>query len=140
MNIKEHLNFSLYSTTLLVAGFFIENYVELDVESTVYILAGVGVGSTLPDIDHPNGTLSKVIPFYLLHSVFKKVKINIFKHGGITHTIFINLLITCLGIYLDNYLIYGIAFGYMTHLYIDHVTGNRLSMLFFHLKIKKNKS
>jgi len=137
MNAKEHLNFSLYTTTLLGAGYWLgENYF-IDDKDVFEILVGVFAGSLLPDVDHKNGTLSKIIPLYLLHNILKKIKIYIFKHGGITHTILINSWVFILAYIYKSLLIVGIGVGYATHIYIDHITGNKLNMLWWPIKIKR---
>ena len=141
MNVKEHLNFSLYSTTLLVAGFTFKEYtnVNIDVKDVVDLITGVVFGAMLPDIDHKNSILGKILPLHLLHSLFKKINIYIFKHGGITHTVFANLILFSLAFYFKSYALCGISFGYFTHIYIDHITGNKLPMLYFPFYKKKGR-
>lgn len=136
MNAREHLNFAGYSLILLGAGFQLSEYVSFEQKELFEICVGVGVGSLLPDIDHKNATLSKIIPLYLLHNVLKKLKIYIFKHGGITHTILVNLCIFIMAYVLKSLLIAGIGVGYMTHIYSDDLTGNKLSMLWLPIKRK----
>lgn len=138
MNAREHLNFVGYSITLLGAGFGAYKLgVRLNANDILLLCVGGGVGSLLPDIDHKNGTLSKLIPLYILHNIMKKCKVYIFKHGGITHTILVNVWIFILAYIYKSLLVAGIAIGCMTHLYIDNLTGNKLDMLWWPLKNKK---
>lgn len=133
MNAKEHLNFGLYSLTMVVLG----STIDLNTIITEQQMSFIGclfIGALLPDIDHQNGTLCKLIPLYMLHNIFKKMNIWIFKHGGITHTILANSIMFYFAWKLESYSLYGLGIGYTTHLYIDHVTGNKLGMLWFPVK------
>ena len=124
-NARKHLNFALLVIILL---FFIIRFTNYD-EYSIFI-AGTLLGSLLPDVDHPRATLSKVIPFYILHKILKRWT-KIFKHGGITHTILVNSLIFGWYWWTGNALILGIAVGYSSHIYIDHIDGNKLNMLWW---------
>ena len=157
MNASGHLNFAIYSVTLLGAGFGICKLgIELGYDGIGIFIVGAFIGLKLPDCDHPNTPLGKISPIPWLHKIHKrfakwrdkrrkkkgKRKIYhkfIFKHGGITHTIFINLWIFIIATFYRSILGEGIAFGYMSHIYIDHITGNKLSMLWWPVIIKRRK-
>jgi len=153
---KEHFNFGLYSTSLLVAGFAVG---RLDYKFTYKeiseFMLGVCIGLWLPDIDHEKTLIGRSFPLIpWLHKKHKqlakwrdarrekkgKPKIQrdfIFKHGGITHTIFVNAWIMILAYINRSMLGAGISFGYATHLYIDDLTGNKLPMMWWPLKTKR---
>ena len=124
-NASTHLNFATLVIILLLIVIRFINYNEY-----LIFIAGTLVGSLLPDIDHPKATLSKIIPLYLLHKLFKKYT-RIFKHGGITHTILVNLLIFGWYWWSGNILFFGLAVGFASHIYIDHINGNKLGMLWY---------
>ena len=137
MNAKQHLNFAIYSTLTLTTGYIIGKNIEsIELNDVIIVCVGVGVGSLLPDIDHPKSIMGHIIPLHYLHKLcsnwkwYKKSN-RIWKHGGITHTILINTWIFILGYYIESLLIAGIGIGYMTHLYADHVTGNKLPMVWW---------
>lgn len=142
MNAKEHLNLSMYSLALLSAGFAVAHTkinIDASVTDAVLVVIGVGFGSLLPDIDHPKAHIGKVLQFWRIHRLLSRFKRyrkgnKIFKHGGITHTIVANGLIIGLAYYLESLPVTGIAFGYFTHLYADHITGNKLPMLYYPFK------
>ena len=144
MNGNEHINFAIYSTTLLGAGLWIGNNLYLydinfDKMQILDIVVGIGVGSLLPDLDHKNSILGRYSPIPLLHNLFRRMKIYIFKHGGITHTILINIWIFIFAYIFKSLLVAGIAFGYATHLYVDNLDGNKLNMLYWPLILNRGR-
>lgn len=130
---KEHINFSMYSTTLLGAGFGVGKLgVNLTKKDIFEFALGVVIGSLLPDVDHPKSILGRISPIPWLHKKFKKyLRWHFLKHGGITHTVLVNIGIF-VGAYINRSMLgAGIAVGYFSHIYIDHVTGNKLPMLYW---------
>ncbi len=123
---KEHVNFAMYSASLVLAGRYIPN-----IPLTYVALGGVFIGSLLPDIDHEKAVLGRFSPIPFIHKVLKRLKITILKHGGITHTVLVNLIIVGLAYWHQSDFLYGVAFGCMTHIYADDVTGNKLPMMWF---------
>ena len=130
-NASTHLNFAVLVMTLLFFKLEFSNYNEL----AIYVIS-VLLGSILPDIDHHKSTLSKIIPFYLLHKVLKNWT-TIFKHGGITHTILVNMLIFAWYWWTGNILVLGLSIGYASHLYNHYIDGNKLNMLWYPLGRRK---
>lgn len=133
-NASTHLNFALLVMLLLFLTVKFINYQDL----AVFIVSGL-IGGLLPDIDHQKATMSKVIPLYLLHKLFRKFKIYIFKHGGITHTILINSIFYIWYWWTGEVIWLGLGIGYSSHLYIDHVDGNKLNMLWYPFHRKKRR-
>lgn len=130
-NASQHLNFAVLVIILLSFKLEFSTYNELG----IFIIATL-LGSLLPDIDHKESTLGKILPFWILHKIFGKVT-KIFKHGGITHTVLVNGLIYAVWYFTGNIILFGIATGYATHLYIDHIDGNKLNMLWYPLGRRK---
>jgi membrane-bound metal-dependent hydrolase YbcI (DUF457 family) len=128
---KDHVSFAVYSVSLVVAGRYIPN-----IPLTYSALGGVFIGSLLPDVDHEKAVLGRFSPIPFIHKILKKLKVHILKHGGITHTILVNLLIVGLAYWHKSDFMYGVAFGFATHLYADDATGNKLPMLWFPFRIK----
>lgn len=124
-NASTHLNFALLVIILL---FITIRFISYD--KYLIFITGTLLGGLLPDIDHPKATLSKIVPFYVLHRLFKRWT-KVFKHGGITHTIFVNGWIFAGWYFTGNTLVLGLAIGYASHLYIDHIDGNKLNMLWY---------
>ena len=131
---KEHVSFSIYSAALVVAGRYIPT-----LSDTISLMTGVLIGSLLPDIDHEKSILGRFSPIPWLHRILKKIGIHLLKHGGITHTALVNIIIGILAYIYGSSLLWGIAFGYFTHLYIDDATGNKLPMLWFPFKARKGR-
>ena len=124
-NASTHLNFALLVMLLLLFTIRLLSYQEL----AIFIISGL-VGGLLPDIDHEKATMSKIIPFYLLHRIFRRWT-SIFKHGGITHTVLINSIFY-IGYWCSmEVVLLGLGIGYSSHIYIDHVDGNKLNMLWY---------
>ena len=142
MNGKEHLNFALYSECLLIAGFGVgaRGY-RFTLEDLGWFSIGVYIGMKLPDCDHPKTPLGAISPIPWLHKKMKMFKWykGFWKHGGITHTILVNTWIFILAYINRSMLGAGIGFGYASHLYLDHITGNKLSMLYWPIKTKKRR-
>ena len=128
INVKEHLSFSMYT-------FVVYTVAQITQAPSLELAGGFIVGSMLPDCDHPNGTISKILPAWRLKNKKKGSKAY-FKHGGITHTILINIIIFVISFYYDNTFGIGVGWGYASHLYADDITGNKLNMLYYPFKRK----
>ena len=138
MNGPEHLKFGLYSVMLIQAGLSLE--IDLNYEQYALVGLGVAIGSYLPDIDHPKTKLARYVPIIVwLHKLLKKVNIHWFRHGGFTHTLVVNAGIFYLAYALESLPVAGIGFGYFTHLIADHITGNKLPMLYWPIGRRKRK-
>ena len=129
------------TTALYVGG---ANLLHSNPEVVPLIIAGGWLGGMLPDIDHPNSTISNIkimgIP------IFKPIAwlINlIFGHRGATHTLWA-LLVTWLPFilaplyissdmyWLTSYLsMFGIGYavGYLSHILLDSLTPSGTPML-----------
>ena len=145
---KNHLSFCIFCMILIV----IKDY-SLEAWHVVFLFTALA-GCALPDIDHHLAIGGHLIP---LHKIFdlinkKKSKKNkrktSLKHGGITHTLLLNLLLltipyTLLGtwdvrLYIDSTwgaIFIGFSFGMYTHLLSDDFDGNSLKYLYWPLKI-----
>lgn len=140
MNAKGHVNFAAYTVVCLGIGLVSSTLIgDVQWQDAATWSGGVVIGSLLPDLDHKGSTLGSLFPIIPhLHKKFKKwFKWHFLRHGGITHTVLVNLWIFVLAWYLKSGLTLGIGVGYATHLYIDHVTGYPLAMLYWPLKTKR---
>lgn len=125
---QNHLNFAALVLLLLVLDIDISN----NSDKVVFVIC-VLAGSLAPDIDHPSGTLSKIAPLHWLGRMSKA-----FKHGGITHTIIVNLILFGLWYYYKSIIYLGIGVGWATHLYIDNLDGNKLKYLYYPFRRRKH--
>lgn len=99
------------------------------------LIAGAGIGSLIPDIDHQGSTLGKK------HKITSYAVSSLFGHRGITHAPLIHtafyLLFLFLGNRIDGYpqLIYisaltGIYIGCLSHLLLDMLTTKGIPLLY----------
>lgn len=123
-----HINFSLAVIMLL----------HLNININLIIMCGAIVGSLLPDIDHRSSVMGRIIPLWILHRVFRRWT-KIFKHGGITHTVLFILWIYLIYYFTEQEVILGICVGHASHVYIDHVDANRLTMLWYPFVKKRRR-
>lgn len=101
----------------LLFGLIFIQFVQVDSLLKFFLYFGLVIfGALLPDIDHPSSTINKKIKI-------SKILTFILKHRGITHSIFMPLIL--LGL-LWHFLgiFYGISLfiGYIAHLFADAVT------------------
>lgn len=92
-----------------------------DLTLTPILIAGVIVGSILPDIDEPNSKFGRMTP-----GVSHGIKL-VFKHRGITHTLGASLLVATLLVYFWTQIPIGLAIGISLG-YLFHVLGDALSV------------
>lgn len=99
------------------------------------LLFGSLFGSLLPDIDHPNSTISHKMP------LLSKVITTFFGHRGMTHTFLVLFLTTFLGLFSTVYMpvvlqttmvafFIGYAAGYASHLFLDALTPAGIPVFF----------
>lgn len=76
------------------------------------------IGSLLPDIDYPGSLVGKLFPS-VSNALYKSVG-----HRSVTHSVYIaiGLMIMSLFVYQDNYLLYALTLGYISHLITDMST------------------
>ena len=79
----------------------------------VLLVGGCGIGSLLPDADHPDAPVGKIIPLWI-----------VFKHRTYTHSLFFMIFIVLLGLVLsvNIFLVIGTIIGVFTHLLLDSTT------------------
>lgn len=108
-------------------------WMDLALESGVYLLAGGVIGSLLPDVDHPASSFGKrVWPISLLVS-------SIFGHRGVTHSLIAVAGMTWLAWHaLRDVMLHpgvaapmvaGMAVGYLSHLLGDWMTNSGVPLL-----------
>lgn len=93
--------------------------IELTLLNTFFLL-GVMIGSILPDADHKNAPIGRIIPVWIF-----------FKHRTITHSLIPLIVISvvfkiyykCININsIYSYLVYGLVFGILIHILSDIFT------------------
>lgn len=126
----QHSKFATYSSALIVIG----GYVDI---VNIETCGGIFVGGLFPDIDTKESVFGRFSPLPILHKYLSKIKITILGHGKFTHILMINLAIFYLAYYYKSNFLWGMAFGYLTHLYADDITGNQLKYLYFPFKRRK---
>lgn len=79
----------------------------------VLLVVGCGIGSLLPDADHPEAPAGRILPLWIF-----------FKHRTYTHSIFFMLLVGLLGLifHINIWLTAGLVLGIFTHLLLDCTT------------------
>lgn len=125
---------TITSTALYVGGYPL---IQSNPEMIPLIIAGGWLGGMMPDIDHPNSTISNAKIFGI--PIFKPIAILInmlFGHRGATHMIW-SLYLTWLPfilaplflssdmLWLSSYIsMFGIGYavGYLSHLFLDALT------------------
>lgn len=96
------------------------------VDDTTPFLFGCMVGSLIPDIDHPQGKLGRVLPF-ISHPIS-----SIFGHRTLTHSLLF-LVGTWLLFLFTNFsgaLEMGILIGIASHIILDSVTKDGVKLFY----------
>lgn len=108
----------MYRTHLAFAFLVSLFTIKLFPNSNIYLFTSLTLlGSLLPDLDHPRSKLGKKIPF------FSKTVSVAFGHRGIFHSLFFTVLVAYLAsLFLPQYLVGAIFFGYLSHLVADSFT------------------
>ncbi|MGP4063044.1 metal-dependent hydrolase [Halobacillus sp. H74] len=93
---------------------------------TTPFLVGCMVGSLIPDIDHPQGKLGRVLPF------LSKPISSIFGHRTVTHSL---LFLVIVGVAfqflnLSQALEIGIMIGLVSHIVLDSVTKDGVKLFY----------
>ena len=84
----------------------------------------VAFGTLLPDVDHKNSTINKILPLTKWFSYF-------FKHRGFFHSIFPILIIYGIFWFFDlQFVGIALSLGYMTHLVSDSLTKMGVNFLY----------
>ena len=146
MNARGHLNFNMYSVILFGAGIYV-GMIPPSTTSAIGFAIGSLVGATFPDIDHRESQLASIFPLWKLNDIHKrwaakrkkKYRNFIFRHGGITHTAIFTAWLFIFAWWYKSSALLGLGFGHLTHLYIDHITGNKLPMLWWPLFERRGK-
>ena len=109
--------------------------IQFDVASPEVFLAGSLIGSLLPDIDHKESTIGKLIPL-----VSKKINKK-FGHRKLFHyPVFYALLFAILYFLgINTWLVVGLTLGVFSHLFLDRFNERGTPMLILRKK-KKNTS
>ena len=88
----------------------------VSVPSKIAFVALVAFGSLLPDVDHKDSKINKIIPVTKIVPVF-------FKHRGFFHSLFVPLMLYVICWYFQAPFIgFALVFGYLTHLASDGLT------------------
>lgn len=79
----------------------------------ILLVAGCAIGALLPDADHPEAPVGRVIPLWIF-----------FKHRTYTHSLIFMIAVALIGIILklNIFLVIGILIGILTHLVLDSTT------------------
>lgn len=117
------------------ASFLATRGASVDFLSYGLIIYGGALGGLIPDIDHPNSTISK------RHKTISKFVTSFTKHRGITHTLlgvgafFLALLFlsTFLPVFIQYYAMLfsvGVFVGLLSHLLLDIITRAGLRLFY----------
>lgn len=111
----------------LLAGAIIAPYIALD-RFVFYLL--VVFGAMLPDIDHQNSSINKLMPV-------TNVLPHLFKHRGFFHSVFPVIgIVMGFTILSDRSIGIAIAVGYLAHLFSDALTKMGVNLLYPFTAIK----
>jgi len=116
---RTHLLFSLFLSLLFLNVFF--------VKQSIFFVAIFVLGSIIPDIDESSSIIGRKLKFV---SWF-------FSHRGFFHSIFSAIIFSSLVLFLFG-LYYSLVFltGFISHLFLDSLTKNGVSLFLFDKKIK----
>lgn len=88
----------------------------VSVPSKLVFVVLAALGALLPDVDHENSKINKMVPITRLIP-------KLFKHRGFFHSIFPPVALMLVGWYFnEQFVFYSLAFGYVTHLFSDGLT------------------
>ena len=130
MNYKTHKVAGI-CTGLIASNVFLEQgSPEIMLYSTL-LIGGSYIGSTLPDIDHPNSRIGRHF----------KIVNRLCGHRGLIHsplfTLILSFFLLFIGMYLEGYtkLIYamfaiGLIIGYISHIFIDSLTKSGVPLFY----------
>lgn len=106
--------------------------VATDYPYTVDLVAGLMIGSVLPDIDEPNSFIGR--RSFGLASFIKRL----FGHRGFTHSLICWILLSVLSLLYTNPFTIGLSLGYLFHLLGDlfSTSGLRLFLPFSEKRVK----
>lgn len=123
MNGRTHL---LAGTAL---GIALATYWQpLPVMDTVIIAGASMLGSLLPDADHPNARIHRLL-------IVTRLVPHLSEHRGITHALWVPALIA-MGAHYGNldplpyYAVLALAIGYLSHILLDMLTVNGVKALY----------
>lgn len=131
MTHKTHVVFSTNAFLLPALGYVYFANKPLDMDIFNPLMAGVVLGSLLPDIDEPQSYIGKRTIF--ISNILKMV----FGHRGATHYLIapLSILIGSIFVYQYNtlygYFVAGVAYGYLFHLFGDMLTISGIRRFFF---------
>jgi len=131
MTHKTHVVFSTNAFLLPALGYVYFTNKPLDMDIFNPLMAGVVLGSLLPDIDEPQSYIGKRT--MIVSNILKMV----FGHRGATHYLIVplSILIGSIILYQFNtlygYLVAGVAYGYLFHLFGDMLTISGIRKFFF---------
>lgn len=121
---KYHLAFGITSSLAALTLAHTAGISVGDTEKVIFISCAA-LGSLLPDIDSPDSTLGKIVPF-ISSFIYKTVGHRVLFHDAL---VFIPLLI--LSIFVKNPIFLGIMFGYVGHLFLDSFTKSGICFNYF---------
>lgn len=101
----------------------ITSYIALAEPVAVAPLVAVALGSLLPDADHEQATINKLLPPLKLVAKFTK-------HRALTHSMAFVLLVVAVAFLIGDYLALCVAWGYVMHVLADMLTVSGVK--FFH--------
>lgn len=88
----------------------------ISVPSKLLFVALAAVGSLLPDVDHKDSKINKLVPV-------TRMLPKLFRHRGFFHSVFPPVAFLAAGWYFrEEFVFYSLAFGYVTHLVSDGLT------------------
>lgn len=130
----------IVSENLTIGSLELGKFVVGDIVRIIGIILLCGIGSLLPDIDHPTSTFSKKyfllsIPFRILQLIFGNFKAtkHFVGHRGITHSILFAIIFIVPIFFIDNIWIVlallSLAIGIISHLLMDMLNPTGVPLL-----------
>lgn len=119
------MRYYTHITTSLSAAVLVTDYlpVNIHIESTV-VVAGLILGSVLPDIDETRSWLGRRVP--LLSGIIKWL----FGHRGLTHSGLILILMGVLLTNTDHTFLHGLSLGVIFHIAGDFFSRSGVPLLY----------
>jgi len=117
MTAKNHVA-TTFVIAITPALFYRERLIYFPTDILILILAGMILGSLLPDIDEENSYIGRKLKFF---SSLVNFAIG---HRTITHNIFVWCFVFAYGYYMKIWFLVGVSIGSVLHILEDSATNN----------------
>lgn len=115
------MRYYTHLTTSVCAGTFLASQTNIDISGG--FLAGIAIGSLLPDIDHQQSFIGRRA--ILISKLFQ----SLFKHRGFTHSLFAYFFFVILHFLFSTSFSLGLSIGFLFHILGDFFSKTGVPLL-----------